>query len=592
VDLLEDVFTNPWKQDAAFTSLSTGIEVTTEVGENLLQAKSKGEQAANDFVVNRCSPNPTSDFFDPLKKTKLKSFKDLRAVRKVHNKDLILPLRMDRDVFARMALLGQFRQIDMKVVFTYPLGPLPWSLADPYGLPRKTCKAKLSQQLERQSPVTENYPENATSIFDGMAVLQKMKIPSGATFHLVANRVFELVMSTGSKRVDVVFDVYREVSIKNVERSKRVSTSDGVQYKNILPAYTVKSWNKLLSVTSNKPEIVKFLVSEWRKETFRGKLGNRILYVTTEDHCWRVNADTCEPVPELRCNHEEADTRMVLHAHHAGGTCIIHSDDTDVFVLLLAHSQSLGKCFIKKGRGAKTRIIELSTVVNRLEKQLEPGIEKHCFMKALIGIHAITGCDTISAFSGKGKWKAVQLLQRNERYVQAMASIGQEWAVSEETFKDTEALVCHLYGKKCQSVDVLRYEIHCARGGKVDPEALPPCESSLRLHVTRANYQAAIWRRAIDPLPVIPSPHGHGWEVDHTSRVVKFVWLGSKPAPEEVLELLSCTCKRACTVDNCCCLKAGLKCTDMCSIQCENMATDDNSVQYESGDSDSEDEED
>ena len=30
VDLLEDVFTNPWKRDAAFTSLSTGIEVTTE----------------------------------------------------------------------------------------------------------------------------------------------------------------------------------------------------------------------------------------------------------------------------------------------------------------------------------------------------------------------------------------------------------------------------------------------------------------------------------------------------------------------------------------------------------------------------------
>ena len=68
-----------------------------------------------------------------------------------------------------------------------------------------------------------------------------------------------------------------------------------------------------------------------------------------------------------------------------------------------------------------------------------------------------------------------------------MASIGEEWAVSEENFKDTEALVCQLYGKKCQSVDVLRYEIHCARGGKVEPEALPPCESSLRLHVTRAN---------------------------------------------------------------------------------------------------------
>ena len=49
------------------------------------------------------------------------------------------------------------------------------------------------------------------------------------------------------------------------------------------------------------------------------------------------------------------------------------------------------------------------------------------------------------------------------------------------------------------------------------------------------------------------------------------LWLGSKPAPEELLELLSCTCIGAYTVDNCCCLKAGLNCTDMYSVQCENM---------------------
>ena len=277
VDLLEHAFTNPWKQDEAFTSLSTGIEATKEVSHDLLQAKNKENQAANDFVVNRCSSNPNSDYFDPLKKAKLKSFKDLKAVHKVGNKDAVLPLRMDRDVFARMALLGQFHRIDMNVVFTYPLGPLPWSLAGPYGLPRKTSKAKLSQQLERRITVSEKYRENATSIFDGMAVLQKLKIPSGATFHVVAERVFELVTSTGSRCVDVVLDVYREVSIKNVERSKRVSTSDGVQYKNILPAYAVKSCDKLLSVTANKTEIVKFLVSQWKTEAFRSKLGNRIM---------------------------------------------------------------------------------------------------------------------------------------------------------------------------------------------------------------------------------------------------------------------------------------------------------------------------
>jgi len=102
---------------------------------------------------------------------------------------------------------------------------------------------------------------------------------------------------------------------------------------------------------------------------------------------------------------------------------------------------------MKKGRRAKTRIIELSIVVDSLEKQLNPAIDKHCFMKALIGVHAITGCATISAFSGKGKWKAVQ--QRNERYVRAMASIGEKWAVSKETLKDMEdSCVRCTYGKR------------------------------------------------------------------------------------------------------------------------------------------------
>ena len=51
VDLLQDVFTNPWKEDAVFTSLSTGIEVTTEVCDDLLQAKSKGKL---DLITSCC----------------------------------------------------------------------------------------------------------------------------------------------------------------------------------------------------------------------------------------------------------------------------------------------------------------------------------------------------------------------------------------------------------------------------------------------------------------------------------------------------------------------------------------------------------
>ena len=126
--------------------------------------------------------------------------------------------------------------------------------------------------------------------------------------------------------------MYRHVSIKNVERLKRVSTSDGVRYKNILPAYRVKLWNKLLSVIANKPGIVKFLVSQWKDRSIQRQ--------ARQPHHVRDN-----PRSELGCSHEEADT-----PRHEGGTCVIHSDDTDFLVLLLAHSSSLTKCYIKKER--------------------------------------------------------------------------------------------------------------------------------------------------------------------------------------------------------------------------------------------------
>ena len=81
-----------------------------------------------------------------------------------------------------MALLGEFRKIDLKTVFMYPLGPLPWSLSDAYCLLQKTNKAQLFKKLENNVPVFERHPTNVSNIYDGMAIVQKLKLPAGATF--------------------------------------------------------------------------------------------------------------------------------------------------------------------------------------------------------------------------------------------------------------------------------------------------------------------------------------------------------------------------------------------------------------------------
>ena len=69
----------------------------------------------------------------------------------------------------------------------------------------------------------------------------------------------------------------------------------------------------------------------------------------------------------------------------------------------------------------------------------------------------------------------LQLALSNTSCVRALLEIGANLVLTEETMVVVEAcFVCQLYGKKCVSVDVLRFELHCAKGGKLAPEALPP----------------------------------------------------------------------------------------------------------------------
>ena len=91
-----------------------------------------------------------------------------------------------------------------------------------------------------------------------------------------------------------------------------------------------------------------------------------------------------------------------------------------------------------------------------------------------------------------------------------------------------------------------------------------------------------IWKNCLEPCPNILEPEGHGWKSENGNLLVD--WMSDAPAPDTVLELLSCTCARSCSNDSCICLTNGLKCTDMCRLKnCFNMA-DDNDVEFDSDD--------
>ena len=57
------------------------------------------------------------------------------------------------------------------------------------------------------------------------------------------------------------------------------------------------------------------------------------------------------------------------------------------------------------------------------------------------------------------------------------------------------------------------------------------------------NYQAYVWKRALETNLDIPSPTGHGWE--RKDDQLSVVWMENHPALESVLEIITYTCRKS-----------------------------------------------
>ena len=176
-----------------------------------------------------------------------------------------------------MIIIAESRQLQMQEVFCHPLGPLPASLATSNGLPRKTNKAQLGRELEKLVQPTVVVPTPSAYLIDGMSLIQKLKVD-----HLTFGEIAEMALSRvlregeGSSRIDVVFDVYRDLSIKSVERELR-SEGDFITFKNLSSGQKVKQFRSFLQNSQNKTSLIKFVVDYWIKLACQSKLQRKTL---------------------------------------------------------------------------------------------------------------------------------------------------------------------------------------------------------------------------------------------------------------------------------------------------------------------------
>ena len=92
---------------------------------------------------------------------------------------------------------------------------------------------------------------------------------------------------------------------------------------------------------------------------------------------------------------------MILHAKHASDRyrdIVIQAPDTDVVVLAVAFSKDIDSNILVKTRVRnKACIISIERIIDKLVKRFSlKNISSAT--DAILGFHAFTGCDTMSAF--------------------------------------------------------------------------------------------------------------------------------------------------------------------------------------------------
>ena len=240
---------------------------------------------------------------------------------------------------------------------------------------------------------------------------------------------------------------------------------------------------------------------------------------------------------EFQGKHEEADTLLAFHAYRIGGRIMVRSSDTDVLIILLGFTVRMPETstiMMDFGSANNRRLINVTDISRELEKK-QIGLNE-----ALIGFHALTGCDFNSAFYRKGKSTPFSYLEKDEDHVSALRSLCSDVI-------DTPAItayVCRVYGFKALSnINVARYQsfIKMTHGKhkdvkvkKINCSSLPPCEKTLAQHLSRANYIAIVWRLAHTPEPTKNvHPLNYGWTDNGDGHYVP-QWFVGEPLPDKL----------------------------------------------------------
>lgn len=566
-----EVFTVSQEHDENLVCIGTKDVVPESIKVDILKAEKTGTSLVEAFVSKRLIEG-SIDFYAPLSKNKTPSISRMYNVRiKSRGESKQEEVIADRNLMQRLLVAAQSgRGIDMNDILKHELAKIPRALASTKQKLHSTDKAQLQDLLIKNIEIPKSLPESITKtclIIDAQAQIQAMGKPEKAvTFGDLSDEFCSSIKKRfGSvySRVDVIFDRYQDMSIKSDTREKRVGKTRPI--RRVISSRDVKlpsNFQSFLSLSANKADLASFLSEALVKMAPELQPSQELVISGGFVDVMKVWTSSDRKNHSLSSNHEEADTRIVLHAKDAllegYQRCVIQCRDTDVLVLALGHRSSLPpEVWMSTGLKSKKPFIP----VHKIElSELQ--------LKTIIPFHALTGCDTVSQFASIGKKTAWKIF-REDSSASYLLQLGSK-DINAEMLQQVEKFVCQLYlrGTGITEINQVRKEMFLASKKSLD--ALPPTKDALDLHIQRANYQSLVWKQALTPVQDLPEVTSSGWIVNDGGDLRPNLMTLS-PLPDACKELISCSCKTVCG-KRCGCVRAGHKtCITLC--KCKGTCT-------------------
>ena len=226
--------------------------------------------------------------------------------------------------------------------------------------------------------------------------------PTLMSFGDISDYVLRKIMKNPCTVCFFVTDYYLPDSVKSLEGKSRSEIGLLRMKASRRDQQRPKQFRNFWRLSQNKTDLVRFLIQDWSTNAKHcDVLDGKELYVTLEDEAHRISSNRGQLsktyVEALSSQQEEADTKMFLAAQLAydlGFAKVnIITIDTDVAILAIYYQSILnGTIFLEYGTSTKVQIYDMSR--HSIDESL---------VRALLGIHALSGCDSTSCFDGKGK---------------------------------------------------------------------------------------------------------------------------------------------------------------------------------------------